>query len=65
MIHHPVDDLSNTTEIKLFVGLTEMRESWRVRRELLRLLSSGKGDRSEIKAREKGAISFIIIIDLR
>lgn len=56
MIHHPVDDLSNTTKIKLFVGLTEIRESWRDRGELLRFLSSGKGDGSEIEVREEGAI---------
>lgn len=56
MIHHLVDDLSNTTKIKPFVGLTEIRERWRVRGVLLRFLSSGKGDGSEIEVREKGAI---------
>lgn len=56
MIHHPVDDLSNTTKIKRIVRLTENRESWRVRGVLLRFLSSGTGDGSEIKVREEGAI---------
>lgn len=56
MIHHSVDDLSNTKKIKLFVGLTGIRVSWRVRRVLLRFLSSGKGDGSEIEVREKGEI---------
>lgn len=56
MIHHPVDDLSNTTTIKRIVRLTENRESWRVRGVLLRFLSSGKGDGSEIEVREEGAI---------